>query len=52
MTVGEAQPFFRQPVDVRRPQTRCAVAGRISVAQIVCKYEDDVRLSRLSDCAL
>jgi hypothetical protein len=43
VTVGEAQAFVRQTIDVRGLQGGGPVRGHIAVAKIVRVDEDDVR---------
>ena len=43
MRLGEPHPFPRQPVDIRRPDLRRAIAADIAVAQVVGEDDDDVR---------
>ena len=40
--LGESHPFPRQPVDVRRPDLRRAIAADIAVAEVVGENNDDV----------
>ena len=48
MKIGEPATFLRQPIKVRRAGMFGAVAAEIAEADIVGKYEYDIRSTRNS----